>query len=329
MSAQSTGQQHGVIPFPATDAIDKTHLTVPSGGEIPPQTMKNATAHVPDDPETSLHHVTIAKYLSTQLDTPLLDELYDHLWLVGRRRGDSIDALSKQRVRGRNIIPTEEPRLHMIWYGNKIYLKPVPRFLLNHEFWLWYMKENDDKTNSAQSSRSAARGFLRSYALLVRSQLDFKLAQEAFLIPDGIDWNSWSRFIAHFRHLDDDQVGRRYHFGQLQLTRLNWIVRIFRPSRAETIWFYELPHWSITQYISSATIPLLFLFASLSVVLSAMQVALSVPEDDVGFHGLQNGGLRNMLRAFWVFSILVMIFNAIAWALLFMIPFTVLVWQTQ
>ncbi|KAL3469220.1 hypothetical protein BJX99DRAFT_265411 [Aspergillus californicus] len=43
-------------------------------------------------------------------------------------------------------------------------------------------------------------------------------------------WNGVrARFAHQFQILSDEQVAKRYHYGQIRLSRLNWAVRIFRP----------------------------------------------------------------------------------------------------
>ena len=171
---------------------------------------------------------------------------------------------------------------------------------------------------------------MRSYAFLVRSQLDFILAQQSHLIPSEIEWEKWSAFIKHFRYIDDIQVSRRFHYGQLRLSRLsrlNWAVRLFQPLSASTAWFYEIPHWSIRAFTERALAPLLFGFASLSLVLSCMQVILAVPVDGLGTNGVERASFESIRRTFWVFSVLVLLATGVVWFLLCMIPFGAIIWQ--
>jgi hypothetical protein len=285
---------------------------------------------IPGDPAVSLFPKAVHDHLSNQLETPLLDELYEKLWIVAKKSSRNIDPLHTQRVKGRSIIPTEDAKLHLVWYHDKIYVKPVPVYLLNHDFWTTYLQplKEHGQSQSHTFDRSVAIGFLRSYALLVSCRLDFLLAKEVHLIPDDVeDWSQWSQFISHFRYITDESVAKRYHYGQLRLTRLNWAVRIFSPRHTSTIWFYELSQWSITDFVKSVTVPLLFLFASLSLALSSMQVILSVPVDDPWFHGLGDSGLQNLSRAFWVLSITVMLGLFVVWFLFLGIPLTALAWQ--
>jgi hypothetical protein len=182
----------------------------------------------------------------------VLDELYGTLWLVARRSGRIIDPLHQQKVKGRDIVPTEDSKPHLVWQQDKVYVKPIPVCLLNHDFWTTYlpltMYKSSPRISGSQNKRnhlapgsyhSVAVGFLRSYAFLVQHHLGFILAHESHLIPAEIDWIKWSTFIANFRGIDDNQVVKRYHCGQLRLSRLNWAVRIFRPQTASTVWFNE------------------------------------------------------------------------------------------
>jgi hypothetical protein len=175
--------------------------------------------------------------------------------------------------------------------------------------------------------RSIAVGFLRSYAFLVQHRLDFILAKELHLVPDDVDWIKWSIFISNFRDLKDEQVAKRYHYGQLRLSRLNWTVRLFGAGHSRTTSFYGLPYWTTTEYMTELTFGLLFFFGGVSLVLSSMRVALAVPTEDLWSQQLDGPGLREMRRAFWVFSIAVLLLATVTWVLLLGIPIVVLAWQ--
>lgn len=331
------------VPFPASCALNTEQLAHPDSQSqnlsTSPSQKTGHISYAPGEPTVSLLIAEVNAYLSSQLDTPLLDELYDRLWLVARKSYQSIDSLHIQRIRGRKIVPSEDPRLHLIWQHDQIYMKPLPVCLLNYDFWMMHLclpKSKEVQSSSsgkvlplaiANFDRSIAVGFLRSYAFLIKHHIDFVLAKEFNLIPDDVDWIKWSKFINNFRALGDDQVAKRYHYGQLRLSRLNWVVRFFRPQHANSWWFYEIPHWSITQYVTRATIALVFVFASTSLALSSMQVALSVPVDELWFQQSKESGLRGMRRAFWVFSIFALLLSGIIWVLLLGIPLIVLAWQ--
>jgi hypothetical protein len=76
-----------------------------------------------------------------------------------------------------------------------------------------------------------------------------------------------------------------------------------------------------------AVAPLIFSFASISLVLSSMQVVLAAPADELGFGLLGASGIQAMKRASWVFSIIMLFLSGSVWILLFLIPFSVLAWQ--
>lgn len=325
-------------PFPPSCALNKELLGLPlcSNGDdtSEPQGGPKAIQYIPGNPGIGLLPNEVYDHLSNELATPLLDELYTQLWLVARKSGHHIDALHSQKVKGRSVVPTEDPRLHLIWNRNKVYIKPVPLFLLNHEFWVRYLQplkralssENPELTPETFEStasvfdRSIAMGFMRSYAFLIKCPLDLAIAKECHLIPADIDWIRWSIFINNFRVIGDDRVTKRYHYGQMRLSRLNWIVRIFHPQHTRTRWFYENPYWSISEFMERATFPLVFLFASVSIALSSMQVALAVPVDRLWSHISDNYELQEMNRAFWLFSIAVVLLWLLTWVLLLGIP---------
>ncbi|KAI9771111.1 MAG: hypothetical protein M1840_002462 [Geoglossum simile] len=217
--------------------------------------------HVPGELNISLTPTAVFAFLTEELATPLLDELYTKLWLVARKSGWSIDPLHKQKIKEREIIVTEEARLHLVGHHNRIYIKPIPLSLLYHDFWTTYLSSGGNASSSSEASgfefdplsplfdRSVALGFMRSYAFLVRHHSDYILARDTYLIPAKVDWARWPRFITHFHNIDDEEVARHYHYGQLRLSRLNWAVRLFRPRSAITMWFYEISHWSISMYM--------------------------------------------------------------------------------
>ena len=309
-------------PFPRSSALSTSILE--DGSD-------ERSTYLPGDPSINLVAADVCDYLKQELSTAIIDELYNRMWLVARKGGHNIDSLSRQRLKEREIIPTNEIRLHLTWYHKNIYLKPIPVCFFNYEFWKIYLPPSTTvgppKSENLCDFSSVAIGFVRSYAFLVRSRLDFILAQQSHLIPSDIEWEKWSVFIKHFRYIDDIQVSRRFHYGQLRLSRLNWAIRLFQPPSASTAWFYEIPHWSIYAFTERALAPLLFGFASLSLVLSCMQVILAVPVDGLEFNGVEKASFESIRRTFWVLSVLVLLAAGVVWFLLCMIPFGAIIWQ--
>jgi hypothetical protein len=189
---------------------------------------------------------------------------------VSTPRSSHISPLHHQAVRGRTIIVAEHPQLHLVWSYDRIFVKPIPRYLLSHAFWE-YVQTNEKLCQ-------AAAGFLRTYSYLVRYEADFRLASSDALglIPtdDGscqITFERFAKFIAPFAQLEDGNVNPRYHYGELRLTRLNFCARLF----LKKLTFHHIDaQWN--SYLGRFLAPMLSTVAVFSVVLNAMQVELAV-----------------------------------------------------
>ncbi|OAA65963.1 hypothetical protein SPI_02750 [Niveomyces insectorum RCEF 264] len=333
------------VPFPASCALNTDCLRPPADGQAPDNPATAPRTYLPGNPDVSLCSDAVHAHIAREFATPLLDELYDRLWCVAQRSSRNINPLNMQRVKERAIIPTEDPNLHLTWKRDAVYIKPVPVYLLNHDFWALFLspgvQDDDEEKNvthdaadraaaaaAAAMDRATAVGFLRSYALLVASPLDFALAREAHLLPDAVDnWCRWAHFIRHFRGVGDEHVARRYHYGQLRLSRLDWAVRLFQPRHARSRLFYKMPFWSTVVLVEKMTLPLVFVFASLSVALSSMQVALSVPA--ASRWAPPPAGLEAMARVFWGFSVAVVVLLVAVSVLLIGVPLSLWIWQMQ
>jgi hypothetical protein len=180
--------------------------------------------------------------------------------------------LHHQAARGRNVIVTENPQLHLIWANDRIFIKPIPPYLLSFAFWEFLQRKDP--------LFRAAAGFLRSYSYLIRYETDFRLAfsDALSLIPTSgsntpITFEQFSRFIAPFSLLDDSAVNPRYHYGELRLSRLNTCTRLFLGKFT----FHHI-HAQWGTYLGRLLAPTLSVFAGLSVVLSAMQVGLATKD---------------------------------------------------
>lgn len=198
------------------------------------------------------------------------------LWIMTTLSSENINALHRQRVKGREIIVTEEPRLHLVWIHNRIFIKPLPRYLLSYAFWEGYLDERSNKLGKYQSDiRKAASGFLRTYRYLIRHETDFNIAQQEHLslIPKDVDWRSFSRFIAELSSIDDATVSKRYRYGELRLTRLN----LYAPLLLRKFHFEQV-HGQYGDFFARLYGPILFVFALVSTILSSMQVALAAEQ---------------------------------------------------
>jgi hypothetical protein len=216
------------------------------------------------------------KFLYDDLWSEDLDRMAPRLWIMTTSSSANINPLHRQRVKGREIIVTEEARLHLVWIHDRIFIKPMPWYLLSHDFWKVYLNQKPGSPDNSNSNlRAAAAGFLRTYRYLIRHESDFHLTQQDSLrlIPKNVDWASFCHFTSDFNKIQDSAVSRRYCFGELRLTRLNFyapfLLRKFR---------FEQVHGQYSDYFARLYGPVLFVFAVVSTILNSMQVALAADQ---------------------------------------------------
>ncbi|KAH7086989.1 hypothetical protein FB567DRAFT_56646 [Paraphoma chrysanthemicola] len=223
------------------------------------------TTTVPGQPCVSLNDSdAVNKFLLREISVQRLDDMYSILFLVSKRQ--NISPLHHQIIKGRQILITERPDLHLIWYHDRIFIKPVPLSLVNYNFYNTCIlgKKSD------QTLHAAACGFLRTYASLIVHETDYNIAKAAGLLPFDTDWNKWCHFIKRIQHLKDAQVARRYHYGELRLIRLNFYSKIFFYG-----WSYHEVYYQYVEYFARFYAPYLFIFGAVTVILAAMQTALT------------------------------------------------------
>lgn len=155
-----------------------------------------------------------------ELDISRLQSVQKWLWVAGRPTPPR--ALHEQALRGRKVQVTERMDMHLVWTTGRIFLKPVPRFLLEPRFW-----EKRLLPRAHGQLHRTALGFLFSYAALVRHESDLALAQEARLLPGAVTWPGWRELV---RQLDPEhvypRVNGRFVYGELRLGRLNLVQRL-------------------------------------------------------------------------------------------------------
>lgn len=243
--------------------------TSQSGGPVIEKT------YLPGQPDVGLNDPNIGSYLESELVTNDLNKLASHLWLVAKQDSSHISSLTHQIVRGRKIIVTEKPGLHLVWFYDRIYIKPIPRYLLSYAFWKFYLinKHSPISEPLRQDITRAALGFLRSYRYLIQHKSDFVLATDdkVRLLPKGVRHSDFIKFILLFGRIMDTSVSPRYEFGELRLTRLNFWSKVFL--RRYT---YHKVHGQYGAYFAQFYGPMLYLFGLFSVALSAMQVGLAI-----------------------------------------------------
>jgi hypothetical protein len=215
---------------------------------------------------------TEGKYLKKELSVDKLNKIFVHLWWAGRP--DNNRALHAQAMMKREVVPCENINMHLVWHDTTIYVKPLPVWLLNHEFF-------KNKISSDDDLRKLANGFLKTYTRLVAYPIDFGIAKEKGLLPEDVkSWDQWSAIanslVDNITEVDD--IHRRYKYGELRLRRLNHIMRF---------WHFGASYHSVyVQYDNFFTQNfgwLLLLVVYVSAILSAMQVVLATTQNGPAF----------------------------------------------
>ena len=255
--------------------------------DAPNYTLSEQTAdefqphrHVPGCPQLPLNSFKVPSFLRTELVTPDLEKLAPYLWLVAKQDSSHVSALTHQMVRGRRVIVTEDPQMHLVWIDDRVFVKPLPKYLVSHSFWAMYLSITtqrflgpDQKSALVENQAlcRAAKGFLRTYALLIRHRSDFELANDHRLLPKGISFKQLMLFLEACKDSTTDaDVSLRYHFGELRLSRLNFWSKIFLKRFA----FHKV-EGQYSAYFARYYGPFLFVFAMLSLLLDSLQVELA------------------------------------------------------
>lgn len=287
----------------------------------PDKTTPPVKRYLPGQPRINLNDDTLPAYLQSEFLTPDLDKVAPHLWLVATQDSSHIASLTDQIVRGRHPVITENPELHLVWVNDRIYIKPLPKYLFSHAFWEFYLPSHlDTPTPTPTPTQNdavyrAALGFVRSYAYLIQHRSDFRIAtrEEYALLPKGLKYADFMQFISCFQAAPDEAVSPRYHFGDLRLSRLNFWAKFF----LGRFTFHKM-HQQYSGQFKKYYGPLLFVFGFFSVALSAMQVVLAALEgggdvdgDDGSRIKAWAGPFGEMSRGFSVFTLVAMLASVV------------------
>ncbi|EWC43666.1 hypothetical protein DRE_01553 [Drechslerella stenobrocha 248] len=203
--------------------------------------------------------------------TPELDRMSPYFRFIVTPDSSRIFPIHFQSARGRRVLANERHNLHLVWYRDRIFVKPIAPYLLSAAFWEWIAEADPEVFK-------AAAGLMRTYTFLIRSEADYRLAinDESPLLPLSMEksaagFEQFVRFTNQFARLSDDEVSPRYSYGELRLSRLNWLVRLLfiKPT------FFHI-HGEWGPIFMEMLAPLIATFAVLSILLTAMQVGLAV-----------------------------------------------------
>ncbi|PQE16466.1 subtilisin-like serine protease protein [Rutstroemia sp. NJR-2017a WRK4] len=228
---------------------------------------------LPGHPQILLQDTTeLIAFISKDLCTPILEKLSPRLWWMSTQSSAHIGPLHHQAVKQRNIIISENPELHLVWYYDRIFIKPLPKYLLTFDFWNTYLISPTSILGSEREIiKCSALGFLRTYRYLVRYESDFNIAMEKKLLPEGTTWESFSKFAFDLRKIDDTDTTGRYAFGEIRLSRLNFYIKII-------LWkstFHKV-HGQYGAYFARFYGPILFILGMVAIILNSLQLEMAV-----------------------------------------------------
>jgi len=271
------------------------------------QAAQQKPAALPNHPHILLDDPLLQDHLVKEFRTEYLDRFSPHLWLVATQSHSHISSLTHQIVRRRNIIISEDPRLHLLWYHDCIYLKPLPPYLLSHAFWAYLLHPSSPIPSPARDEiLLAARGYLRTWSYLITHKSDFDLALALRLLPQtpALKFGALMRLLAQVRdNVSAADVSPRYAFGELRISRINfWSQAMVKR------FYYHKSSGQYSAYFSRYFATVLFLFAFFSTALSAMQVALAALATVNAPVGQFGGGWEAVVAVSGWFSVVVLMF---------------------
>ncbi|KAJ4247835.1 hypothetical protein NW762_013044 [Fusarium torreyae] len=230
------------------------------------------TRRVPGFPRVSLDDKAgVRDLLTAELCSEDLDRVSDKLWWMSKQDSRSISPLHRQLVKRRSIVVTEDPKLHLVWIYDRIFIKPLPRFIGSYAFWKDYICNNI--TSEEARIQKNALGYLRTYYYLIQHESDLRIAKDPSLclVPEDITWEHFCKFTASLSKIADTDVSLRYAYGEIRLTRLN----LYAPLLLHKSHFQRV-EYQYGQYFARFYGPVLFSIGVVSVTLSGLQVVASV-----------------------------------------------------
>ncbi|OHE95304.1 hypothetical protein CORC01_09449 [Colletotrichum orchidophilum] len=285
------------VPFPIRVLDDTVNQAVTA------REPRDWSDLLPATTRTKHDHITVpqaddVEFLERELLVRRLNDIQDLLWICGRPMPPR--PLHYQILTSREIHVTENPELHLVWAKNRIFIKPMPRWLLNPEFWATNLAEASDKQSDPRKQQlvSCALGFLYTYTALIAYESDFRIAVDKGLVPDGMKWYQWKALSAQIaQNHCYASVNPRYWYGELRLSRLNKIYRI-RLGYVLRGFSKVVSHAVYEDLLRDNFATLAAVLGYVVIVLTAMQVGLAT-DRLVG-----DGAFQSVSYGFTVFSIL-------------------------
>ncbi|KAF7591882.1 hypothetical protein BBP40_000926 [Aspergillus hancockii] len=193
------------------------------------------------------------------LSVDRLNDIHGSLYMARAEWG--ISPLHSQRIWGRNIVISEDAGLHLLWYDDIIYIKPIPLYLLDQTFFQEHVRQTDNDT------QELVNGFLKSYRSLIQHPSDIKVANISGLLPETFTWDRWVEYADAVIYPSLSRpYNKRYEYGELKLRNLNWLMLLLRRRR------YHFPQGSYHNLLRRRLTTIIAIFSIIALSLTAMQV---------------------------------------------------------
>lgn len=306
MDERDDDAQFWQIPFEEDDELCEGIKYDPKEHVLKPVTI-GTIYHLPGQPRVPLGNSSqVSTYCTEDLVTPGFEKTLK--WLRYFPASSPILSLTAQRVHDRTLVITENPALHCILEDRRVFIKPLPPYLLSHAFWSFITDRQNSWLTDAQRKEvyMSASGFLHTYTKLIQHESDYIIALEKHLIQVMISFPDLTKFLRAFEELNAGSLNPRYS-DEHELRSLNTfsILHSMKP-------YYRVRRYEYNSFFAPYITPMLFVFATFSVCLSAMQVTLQVRQQQAPLEGSAEGGLggswRAMGEAFRWFSIASLLF---------------------
>lgn len=230
------------------------------------------------------------RFLQKDLSVERLNQIQKDLWLAGRPMPPR--PLNYQVATSRHIVPDERIDMHMVWENSRrIHLKPMPRYLFNHQFWDSHLictkrcpclprhdycgPVSGDEICQRKRLYEYSLGFLFSYIALIQSESDFVIARGHHLLPGNVAWEQWVTFAHDLLEngaANPKNINPRYLFGELRLSRLN---KIYAFRYGSILRGYQFTYQTYGELFRDYLAPIAATTIYVALVLTAMQVGLA------------------------------------------------------
>ncbi|RGP58794.1 hypothetical protein FLONG3_11383 [Fusarium longipes] len=247
------------------------------------------------------------RFLSAFFDLSRFNGIRNLLWLIGVHGAPR--SLYYQKFLRRKITIAEELDLHLVWAKSRIFIKPLPDFLLNYEFW-------EANISCDPQLHRAACGLLYSYCGLIRFGHDLQIAKDCDLVNRDLTFKAWSEFaraaLPNLDPKDYHNMDPRFEYGELRLHRLDTIYRYSPYQFSISSMVQGFPH-----VLSESYVPYMdqynnavSAFGVIVIVLSAFNLSLSAAKNpDV-----------DLRQTAYRFAIFAMVLCALVIALFLVLP---------